>query len=174
MQPDFQIIPAAVADANALTTLVNSAYRGESSKAGWTTEADLLDGTRTSPELLEEILSRPDTTILKYLEDEKLLACVELRLLGDKMYLGMLTVSPMLQGKGIGKMLLNASEALAKEKKCNAVYMTVISLRNELIAWYNRCGYTTTGERKPFVVPDTRWGIPKQKMEFVVLEKKIN
>ena len=38
--------PATPADVPALVALVNSAYRGESSRAGWTTEADLLDGQR--------------------------------------------------------------------------------------------------------------------------------
>ncbi len=167
------ISKATIEDAQALNVLVNSAYRGDSSRHGWTTEADLLDGTRTTPELLMEILGRIDTTILKYTQGNKLVGCVELRQTASRLYLGMLTVNPMLQGKGIGKILLDAAELQAKKMGCPSIYMTVISKRIELIDWYKRQGYCETGERKPFVIPDKRWGIPKSKLEFVVLEKLI-
>ncbi len=169
----FNISKAVISDAQSLNTLVNSAYRGDSSRQGWTTEADLLDGSRTSPELLEEILSKNDTTILKYTEQGTLLGCVELRRDAGKLYLGMLTVAPNLQGRGIGKILLKAAEDEAKAIACKAIYMTVISNRTELIDWYKRHGYSETGERKPFNLPDERWGIPKLKLEFIVLEKLI-
>jgi ribosomal protein S18 acetylase RimI-like enzyme len=169
----FQILKATVNDALALNALVNSAYRGESSRQGWTTEADLLDGTRTTPELLTEILANPLTTILKYEEDGKVLGCVELRKDGSKLYLGMLTVSPKQQGKGIGSIMIREAENEARKIGSESVYMTVISTRTELIDWYKRCGYTDTGKRKPFILPDERWGIPKLKMEFAVLEKQI-
>jgi ribosomal protein S18 acetylase RimI-like enzyme len=85
----------------------------------------------------------------------------------------MLSVAPNTQGKGIGKKLMAAAEDHARSLGITAIFMTVISVRKELIDWYVRHGYRLTGERKPFVVPDTRWGIPKQQLEFVVLEKKI-
>jgi ribosomal protein S18 acetylase RimI-like enzyme len=85
----------------------------------------------------------------------------------------MLSVSPTAQGKGIGKRLLTAAEDHARSKSIRSIFMTVISVRNELIDWYVRHGYRLTGERKPFVMPDERWGIPKQSLEFVVLEKNI-
>jgi ribosomal protein S18 acetylase RimI-like enzyme len=160
-------------DIPALNTLVNSAYRGEESKKGWDTEADLLDGTRTDEDVLREIMSRSDTTILKYEEDGKLVGCVELRKEGSRLYLGMLSVKPDLQGGGIGKRLMEASEAIGREQHCHTVFMTVISVRRKLIGWYLRSGYSLTGERKPFAFPDARWGIPKQELEFVVLEKKL-
>jgi ribosomal protein S18 acetylase RimI-like enzyme len=169
----FKISKAVLVDAIALDKLVNSAYRGDSSRQGWTTEADLLDGTRVTPDLMVEILTKPDTTILKYVEDGSLLACVELRKDSGKLYLGMLTVSPTLQGKGIGKLMLKAAEDEARRQKCQGIYMTVISVRKELIDWYKRHGYTETGERKPFNMPDTRWGVPKQALEFIVLQKTI-
>ena len=43
-------------DIPALDKLVNSAYRGDSSKKGWTTEADLLDGSRTDEDAINEFL----------------------------------------------------------------------------------------------------------------------
>ncbi len=167
------ILPAKLEDAAILSDLVNSAYRGDSSRAGWTTEADLLDGSRTDQAVIEEILQKPGTTILKYIEEGKILGCVELTLHDDKLYLGMLTVRPDLQGKGIGKKLLAAAEQEALNQHCHAIFMSVISIRHELIAWYVRHGYHDTGKRKPFDVADPRWGIPKVKLEFAVLEKAL-
>jgi ribosomal protein S18 acetylase RimI-like enzyme len=169
-----QISTATLPDATAINLLVNSAYRGEDSKQGWTTEADLLDGTRIDEVAVAELISKSDTIILKYSEEGKILGCVELRKEKGKLYLGMLSVAPNTQGKGIGKKLLVAGENHAKLLGVDTIIMTVISVRKELIDWYMRYGYQLTGERKPFVVPDTRWGIPKQELEFVVLEKKIN
>lgn len=170
----LQISKAELADAYAINQLVNSAYRGDGSKQGWTTEADLLDGTRIDEAAVADLITKPDTTILKYVEEERILGCVELRKEKGKMYLGMLSVAPNTQGKGIGKKLLIAGEDHAKSLGIGTMVMTVISVRKELIDWYVRHGYQLTGERKPFVVPDTRWGIPKQQLEFVVLEKKLS
>lgn len=167
------ILQATPLDAKELDQLVNSAYRGESSKQGWTTEADLLDGTRIDEAALLDLLAKPDTTILKFVENGKIIGCVELRQEKGKLYLGMLSVSPVVQSKGIGKKLLAAAEDHARTKNISSIFMTVISVRNELIDWYVRHGYQLTGERKPFTVPDVRWGVPKQQLEFVVLEKKL-
>ena len=170
---NYVISKATVADAAQLNALVNSAYRGDVSRKGWTTEADLLDGTRIDEAILRELLQKQDTTILKYEEEGLLLGCVELRKEYDKLYLGMLSVNPNLQGKGVGRKLLLAAEDFALNQKIKKIFMTVISVRKELIDWYVRCGYQLTGEQKPFEVPDTRWGIPKKKLEFVVLEKAV-
>ncbi len=167
------ITKATLEDVLELDTLVNSAYRGDSSRQGWTTEADLLDGTRTNAEGIAEIIETPGTILLKYVEADKILGCVELKNENGKLYLGMLTVQPSLQGKGIGKELLIASEAEAKKQNCSSIFMTVISIRKELIDWYLRHEYKMTGERKPFAFTDPRFGQPKTKLEFVVLEKKI-
>ena len=169
----FKIIPAIAKDAPELNILVNSAYRGDSSRQGWTTEADLLDGTRTDAAAIEDIINKRGCVVLKYVEDGKILGCVELQNENEKLYLGMLTVRPPLQGKGIGKKLLKAVEAEAKKQKCKSIFMTVISIRKELIDWYIRLGYSDTGERKPFAFNDPRFGQPKMHLEFVVLEKAI-
>ncbi len=170
----FEILPAKATDAAELNVLVNSAYRGDSSRQGWTTEADLLDGTRTDAAAIEDIISKTGYTVLTYVADRKILGCVELHNEKGKLYLGMLTVRPHLQGKGIGKDLLKAAEAEAKKLKCKSIFMTVISVRKELIDWYVRHGYSYTGERKPFAFNDPRFGQPKKQLEFVVLEKLIN
>jgi ribosomal protein S18 acetylase RimI-like enzyme len=164
---------ATIEDVFELDKLVNSAYRGDSSRQGWTTEADLLDGTRTDADAIVELIQNPDTILLKYTEDDQILGCVELRNEKGKLYLGMLTVRPHLQGKGIGKKLLFAAEEEAKKQNCQSIFMTVLSIRKELIDWYVRHGYQLTGERKPFAFTDPRFGQPKMKLEFVVLEKKL-
>lgn len=170
---EFKIQPATAADVPALNKLVNSAYRGETSRKGWATEADLLDGTRIDEAALRDIIHSPVTTVLTYVENDSILGCVELRKEGNGMYLGMLTVRPDLQAKGIGKKLLFAGEEFARAQGCIKMFMTVISVRDTLINWYIRHGYKLTGERKPFNMPDERWGIPKQQLEFVVLEKSL-
>lgn len=168
------IVKATLADVPVLNVLINSAYRGESSKKGWTTEADLLDGIRTDSESLSELLNKPGSVMLLYKnDDEKIVGCVNLQKQNDKIYLGMLTVNPELQGGGVGKRLLKASEDYAKENGCTKIYMTVISLRKELIAWYERQGYHVTGEKKPFPMNDPKFGLPKTQLDFIVMEKNI-
>jgi N-acetylglutamate synthase-like GNAT family acetyltransferase len=172
-QDDITVLRAEPNDTPALNALVNSAYRGESSKRGWTTEADLLDGQRTDEEMLLDMMSPSNAFLLKAISSNGLLGCVYLRKDNDRMYLGLLTVSPALQGNGIGKQLLQASEDEARKLNCRAVYMTVITVRKELIDWYVRHGYRKTDERQPFKTGDPRYGIPKQPLEFVVLEKTL-
>ena len=156
-----------------LNQLVNSAYRGESSKKGWTTEANLLDGIRTDPDSLKILINEPDSVVLKYTGDTGLLqGCVYLKQKSNQLYLGMLTVSPDLQGKGIGKKLLEAAELHASNIGCHSIIMTVISVRKELIAWYIRHGYQLTGATEPFP-SDQKFGLPKHPLVFLLLEKSI-
>ncbi len=159
-----------------LVTLVNGAYRGESAKAGWTTEAHLLDGQRTDVFLIKHMINKEESTIL-IAEDEdaeQLVGCVHLEKQGNDLHLGMLTVHPEYQNKKIGKMLLSEAEALAEFWECNNIAIEVITLRTELISWYEKRGFKKTGETKPFPMNDPRFGIPKvEKLEFLVMKKKI-
>jgi len=156
-----------------LVTLVNSAYRGEASKKGWTTEADLLDGIRTDAESIEQMINKKDAVILQsFNKNDVVQGCVYLEKEKNKMYLGMLSVSPLEQAKGIGKQLLIEAEKYASEQKCSLVEMTVIAVRKELIAWYQKHGYKDTGKTKPFP-NDVKFGIPKQPLEFIVMQKEI-
>lgn len=170
---DVTISPATEQDISALNTLVNSAYRGDSSRRGWTTEADLLDGVRTTEATLLAMLQHPDATILKYERADELLGCVYLEQRADSLYLGMLTVSPDAQTGGIGKQLMVAAEALACEKSCRTMTMTVLPQRTELIAFYERRGYRLTGETHPFPMDDPRFGLPRVPLSFIVLEKNV-
>ena len=169
----MNITKATEQDIPVLVKLINSAYRGESSKKGWTTEADLLEGERTNIPGLTQMLNKKNAVILRYCdEDNTLRGCVYLEKKDSKMYLGMLTVSPTEQAKGIGKKLLSASEEYARKHDCSAVQMKVISVRDELISWYERHGYYKVGEKIPFVA-DTPFQLPKQVLEFLVLEKDL-
>lgn len=168
------ILYAALADVPQLNVLVNGAYRGDSSRLGWTTEADLLDGIRIDEERLTAMITMPDSVILKYTDEHhRLIGCLHLERHGDKLYLGILAVSPLLQNRGIGGQLLLASEEEARRAGCSGIYMTVIDGRTELIDWYLRHGYYLTGERKPFPSHDPRFGLPKKHLEFIVMEKRV-
>ena len=164
--------PATPADVPALNRLVNSAYRGDSSRRGWTTEADLLGGIRTDDESLREMLAHPDATVLRYVVDDQLIGCVYLEKMSTTLYLGMLTVSPERQADGIGRQLLAAAEDYAHDHGCTAIVMTVIPQRTELLAWYERRGYRPTGHTFPFPA-DPRFGEPKTMLSFVELTKEI-
>lgn len=174
MTSSLKISTASTRDVRAIVGLVNSAYRGEGSKQGWTTEADLLDGIRTDEKAITDMINHDDSTILVCKsERDELIGCVHLQRQGTALYLGMLTVSPTLQGAGIGKELLKKSESLGREQHATAIVMHVISIRHELISWYERHGYERTGETKAFPSLDPRFGIPKQPLEFLVLKKSL-
>jgi ribosomal protein S18 acetylase RimI-like enzyme len=167
------ITQATIADAAELSALINSAYRGESSKKGWTTEADLLEGTRTSEEELISIITSPNHYLLKFTRDEKIIGSVLLIAKKEMMYLGMLTVSPELQNSGIGKQLLQAAEQHAQQLELSRIQMTVIGIRKELLAWYVRNGYEDTGLREPFPFGEGDKALTSEPLDFMVLEKKL-
>ena len=166
-------------DAAALEALVNSAYRGESSKAGWTTEADLLGGQRVDQAGLRDAMlrgaTRGDVVILVHEDAAGLAACVQLEPSGTGCYLGMLTTRPTSQGSGLGRRVLAAAEQHARERFGTLeMSMTVIVQRTELIAWYERRGYRRTGEYKPFPYGDPRFGEPRRPdLRFEVLRKPL-
>jgi len=165
-------------DLEAVARLVNGAYRGESSRQGWTTEADLLGGQRTdAATLARDLAARPGARLLTLREapDAPLLGCVWLEPAEPGVQqLGMLTVRPDLQARGLGRGLLAAAEAAARAAGAQRIRMSVISLRAPLIAWYGRRGYAPTGETRPFPYGDPRFGEPRRNdLAFVVLEKRL-
>ena len=157
-------------DVAALRPLIERAYRGDTAKAGWTHEADMLSGERTSPEELSDLIADPERVILLAYRDEVLIGCVQVaRSAPDLSYLGMLTVDPALQAGGVGRQLLAAAEAEAVSRfDARRMEMTVIHRRAELIAWYERRGYVRTGEERPFPLDP-----PRPELAFVVLEKPL-
>jgi len=167
---------AQTADIPALIALVESAYRGDASRAGWTTEADMLDGQRIDAESLQKTLAAPDNRILLAEKDGELLACCHIEKQANNAgYFGMFSVVPGLQGRGIGKQVLAECERIAREDwRLPAMRMTVIDIRDELIAFYERRGYRRTGILKPFPYGDARFGKPlRDDLRFEVLEKTL-
>lgn len=165
---------AIIEDIPALVALINGAYRGEASKKGWTTEADLLKGElRTDIPALTALMNKPQTIILKYTTAAgDITGSVYLEKQERGLYLGMLSVTPLLQDAGIGKHLMSAAEQYAQKTNCPCIFMSVISIRFELIAWYERRGYRKTGETKSMPA-DNLFGIPTQPLEFAIMEKKM-
>ncbi|MFI5685372.1 GNAT family N-acetyltransferase [Streptomyces sp. NPDC051636] len=163
------------ADVDALVALIESAYRGDTSRAGWTTEADILEGQRTDPEEVLEVIKSPDSRLLTVEQDGRIVACCQLEHRGDHAYFGMFAVSPEQQGAGLGKVIIAEAERQARETwGVTEMHMTVISVRDDLIAWYERRGYRRTGRMTPFPYGDERFGIPQRDdLRFELLVKPL-
>jgi GNAT superfamily N-acetyltransferase len=163
-------------DVEAVVALVHSAYRGEASRVGWTTEASLLEGQRTDVASVREMLDQAASVVLLAVLGDSIVGCCHL--VGGEAHVahfGMFAVSPALQGSGLGAGLLAEAERTARTRwRAPSMRLMVIRQRDELIAWYGRRGYQSTGETEPFPYGDERFGIPlRSDLEFVVLEKLI-
>lgn len=172
----MHIRTASPADLEELHALVHRAYRGDASRAGWTHEADFLDGQRIDRDTLTDLFANPRQRVLVAEEADVLIGSVEVEDRGGHVaYLGMLSVEPTRQAGGLGRRLIEAAEACASDIFGAAtIEMTVIRQRTELIAWYQRRGYRLTGEERPFPLTDPRFGIPKRDdLAFVVLAKAL-
>ncbi|WP_328557061.1 MULTISPECIES: GNAT family N-acetyltransferase [unclassified Streptomyces] len=162
-------------DVDALVALIDSAYRGDSSRVGWTTEADILAGQRTDAEAVRAVVEAPDSRLLTVERDGTIVACCQLEHRGDHAYFGMFAVSPALQGGGLGKVIIAEAERTVREAwGATEMHMTVISVREDLIAWYERRGYRRTGRMTPFPYGDERFGIPQRDdLRFELLVKPL-
>jgi ribosomal protein S18 acetylase RimI-like enzyme len=166
---------ATEADADALVALVESAYRGDSSRAGWTTEADLLAGQRTDPAAVLDVIRKPGSRILVMERDGRIVACCQLEHRADHAYFGMFAVGPAAQGAGLGRRVLAEAERRARALPgVEEMRMTVLDAREDLIAWYERRGYRRTGTTSPFPYGDERFGLPlRPDLRFELLVKKL-
>jgi GNAT superfamily N-acetyltransferase len=166
---------ATEADTKPLVVLIESAYRGDASRTGWTTEADILDGQRTDPEAVREVIEEPDSRLLVIEQRGELIACCQLSHRGEAAYFGMFAVRPDLQGAGLGRRIITEAERIAYETwGVGEMHMTVISVRVELVAWYERRGYRRTGKMIPFPYGDERFGVPQRDgLQFELLVKAL-
>lgn len=163
-------------DVTALVELVTSAYRGDSSRQGWTTEADLLEGARIDPELLLADIQRPRSRVIIAEREGSMVACMHVADVDGAGYLGMFSVRPDSQARGIGSRMIVEAERLVREDLALPLMrMTVIDVREELIGYYARRGYRRTGITRPFPYGDTRFGVPlRDDLRFEVLEKHLD
>jgi ribosomal protein S18 acetylase RimI-like enzyme len=160
--------PSDVAD---IVSLVESAYRGEASRAGWTTEADLIDGQRTDQAMVEELLALPGSLFVLAEGPTGLVGSCHLRLEGQVAHFGMFAVAPKAQRAGVGRRLLGQAQAHARAQGATRMRLSVLSQREELIAWYRRRGFEPTGETEAFPYGNPRYGLPRRDdLSFVVLE----
>jgi ribosomal protein S18 acetylase RimI-like enzyme len=161
------------ADLAEATALINASYRGDTSRQGWTHESDYIDGERTTLDALRGDLARNPAAKLYLLREPShgpLLGCFWLEPHDEAVwYLGLLTVRPDLQDRQLGRTMLAEAEAVVRSNGGFIVRMTVVNLRDTLIAWYRRRGYEPTGETLPFPYADP----PRDDLHFVVLEKRL-
>jgi ribosomal protein S18 acetylase RimI-like enzyme len=173
----MRLEPASESDYAEIIDLVNLAFRGTGPTASWNIETGIIEGQRLTESLLrDDLAANPGAHLLIHREaDGSLLGTVWLEPKQDDVwYLGLLTVRPALQNRQLGRTLLAASEQFAKERGARCIRMTVVNLREALIAWYQRRGYTLTDETKPFPYSDNRFGTPlRNDLHFVVLAKHL-
>ncbi len=167
---------AELIDAEAISQLVNSSYRGETSRRGWTTEADILDGLRTTTAEVGKIIKSENAFILIGVLRDEIVATIycERQELGlkDTVHFGMIAVKPKLQNNGYGKKLIQAAEAIClREWQVVGFYMAVISIRHELIGFYERLGYIRTGEFTEFPVNSDLWRPKVEGLNLLYLAK---
>lgn len=177
MPPDHEFRTATPDDVPALVALVESAYRGDVSRQGWTTEADLLEGQRTDADDVRRVVEAADSVVLVAVapEDGRLVACCHVERRGDRAYFGLFAVDPTRQGGGLGRQMMERAEGIARTTWGSThLEMTVIRQRTDLIAYYLRRGYVDTQVRSPFPYGDERFGLPQRDdLEFTLLEKPL-
>jgi GNAT superfamily N-acetyltransferase len=171
-------VPITDDDVASVAALMNRAYRGAGGTRGWAVETDYLAGDRTTSEVLRaDLAAAPAATVLKWVDGptDSFSGCVWLEPLGDDVwYLGSFAIDPELQNGGLGRVMLAAAEDWVRGRGGKRMRMTVINLREALIAWYLRRGYHKTGETEPFPYGDDRFGAPlRDDLCFVVLEKDL-
>lgn len=170
-EPSVVLRPARDDDLDAIAELVNDSYRGA---GGWTNEAAFLRGLRTSPQALRRDLSdHPRAVLLVAGNGPTPAGVVRLEQLEEGAWeLGMLAVRPSLQGGKIGRSVLEAGEFHALERGARCIEITVINIRESLIAWYGRRGYRETGEIRSFPYQGSPFGAPtRDDLAFVVMNK---
>jgi ribosomal protein S18 acetylase RimI-like enzyme len=149
---------ATTRDASAVSVLITLAYR---------VEDFFVHGDRTSADDVRARMQRGEFLML---EDAggALAGCVYVESLGERGYMGMLSIDPGRQRQGLGARLVAEAEARCAQHGCREMEIEVVNLRAELPAFYHRLGYVASGTR-PFPDPDRL----KMPCHFVVMNKSI-
>jgi ribosomal protein S18 acetylase RimI-like enzyme len=172
----MQVEIARATDVDRIVALVNDAYRGSSKQPGWTHETALLAGQRVDATSVTTAIEQSDSIVLVIKHERDVVACVALQRL-DKLtwYLSMLAVDPDHQVGGVGKAIMAGAEQFAREHGAQRMKISVINLREPLIAWYERQGYVRTGDIEPFPYDDATVGTPlRNDLALVILSKALN
>lgn len=164
---------ASLDDVAEVAALIELAYRGPEAAKGWTSEAALLTGPRSSPAEIAQLIGDPDSRFVTARRGDRLIGCALIQKRGDGAYFGMFAIQPGEQGTGLGKTMMAQCEMAARELwGARHLKLTVISLRDKLIAWYERRGFRQTGEREPFPF-DSATGALRTDFDLIVLEKPL-
>lgn len=168
---DYRFAFAGLADVPRLALLIERAYRGPEAAKGWTNESEILTGPRSSPAEIEGLIRDKDARFVTAFRAEKLVGCALIKREGNGAYFGMFAIDPDIQGGGLGKAMMTRCEE-ASQELWGATWMrlTVISLRDRLIGWYERRGYAQTGEHEAFPF-DTATGALRTDFDLTVLKK---
>ena len=174
MSDQLEVRVADEVDADAVAALVERAYRGESSRAGWTSEADYVGGSRTSGTAVRELITDTHTAVLLGERDGQLVACCQVTSLQNgEAYLGMLAVEPTIQNGGLGRRMVEAAERVARERwAAAALRIHVLSVQSALADWYRRLGFVDAGDRVPFPA-GTDAEVLVAGLDFLIMTKQI-
>ncbi len=158
------IRPAGAADREALRQLINDAFGVERriKKGG---RDRLVDGSRE----LDDFLARGTFLVMK--EGAALIACVYVEARGERCYLGLLSVAPSAQGRGLGRIMMDAAESLACEWGCGWMDLRVVSARREsLVPLYRTLGFEEAGTEE---YPAPLAEVMVEPGHFVLMEKRL-
>lgn len=173
IEPHLHFDFAGLADVPHVAALIERAYRGPAAAKGWTNESTLLEGPRSSPGEVEQLIRDPDARFVVARDGDTMVACALIKKSGDGAYFGMFAIDPDRQGGGLGKAMMAQSETSARTLwGARFIKLSVISLRDELIAWYQRRGYVRTGVSEPFPF-DTATGALRTDFDLVELNKPL-
>jgi GNAT superfamily N-acetyltransferase len=134
------------ADVPAITALVNAAFA---------VERRFVDRDRTNVDEIAGMRAKGTFFVLDA-EDGTLLASVYLERRGDRAYLGMLSIQPSQQGRGLGRAMMAAAEAQVRAWGCRGIDIRILSLRTELPPFYLALGFVETGRTDVVDDPFTR------------------
>ncbi|MFC0675114.1 GNAT family N-acetyltransferase [Brachybacterium hainanense] len=161
-----RIREAGAADVPRIVEIVEAAYRG---RGGWTTEEGLVRGDRTSADEVAAMLAEPAVLLLVAADETgRVLGCCYTRRAGERAEFGLFAVDPAAQAGGIGRALVEEQVRRLQEAGVVELELHVLQGRTELIAWYERRGFSPTGETAPFPLDTALLADPSTRFDVLV------